>query len=110
MSQPATSSSALILDGSDITLEQLIAVAEGQLAVRLTSDTAFRARIEAGPALLERLLEEEGVVYGVTTGYGDSVTRAVQGQRTSKPCRATCIPSTAVAWARTWMWSAVARW
>ncbi|MGY3728367.1 MULTISPECIES: HAL/PAL/TAL family ammonia-lyase [Cobetia] len=80
MSYPvSTTAPALTLDGSDITLEQLIDVAEGRCGVRLSDALAFRARIEAGPALLERLLEEEGVVYGVTTGYGDSVTRAVQG-------------------------------
>jgi histidine ammonia-lyase len=30
------------------------------------------ARIDAGAALLERILREDGVIYGVTTGYGDS--------------------------------------
>ncbi|MGM9171114.1 aromatic amino acid lyase, partial [Campylobacter jejuni] len=34
-------------------------------------------RIDAGPAFLDRLLDEDGVVYGVTTGYGDACTRVV---------------------------------
>ena len=38
---------------------------------------AFRARIQRGADFLDRLLREQGVVYGVTTGYGDSVTVAI---------------------------------
>ncbi|GHA31546.1 histidine ammonia-lyase [Photobacterium aphoticum] len=37
----------------------------------------YRAKIDRGVAFLERLLKEEGVIYGVTTGYGDSCTVAI---------------------------------
>ncbi|MEC9482821.1 MAG: aromatic amino acid ammonia-lyase [Halomonas sp.] len=67
----------LTLDGSPIPLEAVGAVARGERRVALSSDVGFRERIEAGPAFLDRLLAEEGVVYGVTTGYGDACTRGV---------------------------------
>lgn len=75
--QGTNATAPLILDGSMVTLEDVLAVAEGRCGVTLSSDAAFRERIARGNAFLERLLEEDGVVYGVTTGYGDSCTRAV---------------------------------
>lgn len=72
-------SERLILDGSHVSLEQVLAVAEGRCQVELSSDAAFRDRIARGSAFLERLLAEDGVIYGVTTGYGDSCTRVVPG-------------------------------
>ncbi len=70
-----------MLDGSPLTIEDVCRVARGEQRVRLSDDAAFKARIEAGPAFLERLLAEEGVVYGVTTGYGDACTRAVPAEQ-----------------------------
>lgn len=69
----------LTLDGSHVTLEQVMAVAEGRCRVELSSEPVFRDRIARGSAFLERLLAEDGVIYGVTTGYGDSCTRVVPG-------------------------------
>lgn len=71
----------LMLDGTPLAIEDVCRVARGERRVRLTDDTEFRARIEAGPAFLERLLAEDGVVYGVTTGYGDACTRAVPAEQ-----------------------------
>ena len=68
---------ALVLDGSQVTLEDVLAVAEGRRKVVLSSAPGFRERIAKGNAFLEQLLAEEGVIYGVTTGYGDSCTRPV---------------------------------
>ncbi len=67
----------LILDGSAVALETVLDVAAGLTRVQLSDSSEFRERIAAGPAFLDRLLEEDGVVYGVTTGYGDACTRAV---------------------------------
>ncbi|SHM36647.1 HAL/PAL/TAL family ammonia-lyase [Vreelandella subglaciescola] len=77
MTPPAETPAPLTLDGSLITLENVVDVAEGRRAVELSADTTFRARIARGSAFLSQLLEEDGVVYGVTTGYGDACTRAV---------------------------------
>ena len=70
-------SEPLILNGSIVSLEEVLAVAEGRRRVTLSTAPDFRERIARGNAFLERLLEEEGVIYGVTTGYGDSCTREV---------------------------------
>ncbi|WP_237485938.1 HAL/PAL/TAL family ammonia-lyase [Vibrio hippocampi] len=63
--------------GADrLTIEQIVAIAQGANA-NLNSSPDFIAKIDRGVAFLERLLKEEGVIYGVTTGYGDSCTVAI---------------------------------
>lgn len=64
-------------DGSPLTLDDVAALARGERAAELSPDPAFRARIARGADFLDRLLAEDGVVYGVTTGYGDSCTVTV---------------------------------
>ena len=64
----------IVFDGSRLTIEDVCRLARREAAPRLSGDPAFRARIRRGADFLERLLREDGVVYGVTTGYGDSVT------------------------------------
>ena len=60
-------------DDIRLTIEDIVRVAGGAPDV-LSDDALFRARIARGADFLDRLLREEGVVYGVTTGYGDSCT------------------------------------
>lgn len=79
-SAPLRQGQPIILDGQPIGLEEVLAVAEQRRPVMLSAEPEFRARIDAGQQFLERLLEEEGVVYGVTTGYGDACTRAVAAE------------------------------
>ena len=43
----------------------------------LSDEPSFRAAIARGADFLDRLLREDGTVYGVTTGYGDSCTVTV---------------------------------
>ena len=57
-----------------LSIEDVIDLAAQRAAMELSSSSEFRAKISRGAALLERILEEDGVVYGVTTGYGDSCT------------------------------------
>ena len=80
MTTPAETPAPLTLDGAFITLENVVEVAEGRRAVRLSADATFRARIARGSAFLSQLLEEDGVVYGVTTGYGDACTRPIPAE------------------------------
>ncbi|WP_198781330.1 HAL/PAL/TAL family ammonia-lyase [Shewanella putrefaciens] len=56
-----------------LTLEQVVAVAKGA-KVKLCDDADYQAYIQKGARFIDSLLHEEGVVYGVTTGYGDSCT------------------------------------
>lgn len=57
-----------------LTIEDVQAVAEGKASVALSSSPPFRHKIEKGAAFLEKLLAQDGRIYGVTTGYGDSCT------------------------------------
>jgi histidine ammonia-lyase len=55
-------------------IEDIVDIAEGSAKVALSDTAAFRSGIKRGAAFLDRLLHEEGPIYGVTTGYGDSCT------------------------------------
>ncbi|PSU13943.1 aromatic amino acid lyase [Photobacterium gaetbulicola] len=59
-----------------LTIEDVTDIAGGA-SVRLNDTAEFTSKIQRGTAFLERLLEDEGVIYGVTTGYGDSCTVAI---------------------------------
>jgi len=64
-------------DGQRLRIEDITALARRQSQACLGDDPAFTGRIQAGADFVARLLAEDGVVYGVTTGYGDSCTVAV---------------------------------
>ncbi|MEG3001137.1 MAG: aromatic amino acid ammonia-lyase [Comamonas sp.] len=64
----------IFFDGTPLQIEQITAIAHQQAQAALSPEPAFRARIQKGADFLDRLLAEDGVVYGVTTGYGDSCT------------------------------------
>lgn len=55
-----------------LAIEDVVALARRAVGVKLSESPAFRKRIIAGADFLDRLLREDGVIYGVTTGYGDS--------------------------------------
>ncbi|WP_028022974.1 HAL/PAL/TAL family ammonia-lyase [Enterovibrio calviensis] len=70
------SDNPIVFGDDQLTIESVVAIANGQQAA-LNSSPEFSARIDRGTKFLERLLKEEGVIYGVTTGYGDSCTVAI---------------------------------
>jgi histidine ammonia-lyase len=72
-------SSIIVFGHNALTVEDILAVTRGTGTPVLSDDAEFRARIDQGCRFLDRLLEESGVIYGVTTGYGDSCTRGVEG-------------------------------
>ncbi|MDH3433495.1 MAG: aromatic amino acid ammonia-lyase, partial [Gammaproteobacteria bacterium] len=57
-----------------LSIEDVVELAQQRATLHLSRTTAFRDRISRGAAFLDRVLEEDGVIYGVTTGYGDSCT------------------------------------
>ena len=69
-----TSTELVFFDGSPLRIEQITAIARRQADARLSREPAFQERIRKGADFLDRLLAEDGVIYGVTTGYGDSCT------------------------------------
>jgi histidine ammonia-lyase len=72
-----TDSRSVTFDGSRLAIEDVCRLASREAGAELSADPAFLARIRRGSDFLERLLREDGVVYGVTTGYGDSCTVAI---------------------------------
>jgi len=64
----------ITLGSGPLRIEDIVDIALQRKTVALSADAAFRNRIDKGVAFLEALLKEDGVIYGVTTGYGDSCT------------------------------------
>ena len=56
------------IDGSNLTLKELVSVARSNNTVRI--DEKALQRTIRGRAVLERLLRENEVIYGVNTGFG----------------------------------------
>ncbi len=64
-------------DQSRLTIKDVIEIAYRKSRASLSDDPTFRAAITRGADFLDRLLREDGTIYGVTTGYGDSCTVTV---------------------------------
>lgn len=62
----------LVVGEQPLNIEQIVAVAQNRCRVALPQTAAWRDLIQRGADFLDQLLAEEGVIYGVTTGYGDS--------------------------------------
>jgi len=58
----------LLIDGGSLRLEDVLAVSRGEVSVALSP--AALPRVIAAREYVERLLAEDAVVYGVTTGFG----------------------------------------
>jgi histidine ammonia-lyase len=71
----------IIFGDQPLRIEDIVAIAEGARSVALSDDLECRQRIDAGVAFLDSLLQEDGVIYGVTTGYGDSCTVTIPAHR-----------------------------
>ena len=67
----------VIFDGEPLTIEAVCLLARRQAVCELSRDDGFVKRIDKGAQFVDTLLKEEGFVYGVTTGYGDSCTVSV---------------------------------
>jgi histidine ammonia-lyase len=55
-----------------LTIEDIVALTRRERQAELSKSSTFQKRIQSGADFLDRLLREDGVIYGVTTGYGDS--------------------------------------
>jgi len=65
------------VNGQAISIEDVCSVAEQNQTLTLSADESFVNRINKGAEFIDTLLQEEGCVYGVTTGYGDSCTVSI---------------------------------
>jgi len=67
----------ITVDQARLQIADIVAIAQRRAALQLSTEPAFRAAIARGADFLDRLLAEDGTIYGVTTGYGDSCTVVV---------------------------------
>ena len=71
---PQSPATEIVVGNGRLRIEDVLRVARGDACVALANAPDFSRRIRSGAQYLERLLADNGVVYGVTTGYGDSCT------------------------------------
>ena len=57
-----------------LTIEDVLGLVQRRSIAMLSDEAAFREHVQHGADFLDGLLRDEGVIYGVTTGYGDSCT------------------------------------
>jgi histidine ammonia-lyase len=72
--QAETEAPILHVDGRRLGIAEVVATAHGRLHIALSTNPTFQARIRRGAEFVDRLIAEDGVIYGVSTGYGDSCT------------------------------------
>lgn len=58
----------VVVDGSPITVDDVVAVALGK--VKAVAGDGLEERMEPARSLVERVVEEDETVYGITTGFG----------------------------------------
>ncbi len=71
---PSSSHAQVVFGKHPLTIEQVVALSQRPQLAHLNRTDGYIATVEQGAAFLDRLLEEDGAIYGVTTGYGDSCT------------------------------------
>ncbi len=57
-----------------LSIEDINLISRNSCGIQLNSNPEFKYSIDKGADFLDKLLTEDGVIYGVTTGYGDSCT------------------------------------
>lgn len=68
------SQNAIKFGEARVKIENIVDIAKKELNVELSQSVDFTHKIDSAIKFLDTLLQEDGVIYGVTTGYGDSVT------------------------------------
>ncbi len=63
------------IGGEPLTIDAVWRIAHGHSPARLSKGA--KARVEKSAGHVEALLKRDGVIYGVTTGYGDSCTTEI---------------------------------
>ncbi|MFW5969550.1 MAG: HAL/PAL/TAL family ammonia-lyase [Halofilum sp. (in: g-proteobacteria)] len=67
----------VVFDGTPLSAADIAALADRRRRSVLSDESAFVEWIDRGAEFIDRVWQEEGVVYGVTTGYGDSCSVSI---------------------------------
>lgn len=68
--------------GRPIDLDTFMAVVRGHARVEFSAE--YKKRVDASRALVEKWVDEEKVMYGVTTGFGALCTKAISKEETAQ--------------------------
>jgi len=74
----------IVIDGHNLTLDDVAMVARHRARVALSDDPVVRRRIDASAELNRRLVARGVPIYGVTTGPGHAVSRQVGSDRAAR--------------------------
>jgi histidine ammonia-lyase len=77
-----SSNQAIALDGQSLTIEQVVAVARRNAAISLTDEA--EKQVERSRQMAEKMLREQKVVYGITTGFGKFADVVISGEDVSR--------------------------
>lgn len=64
----------IVVGNRALTIEEVNDIGRREASVTLCRDPSYVSQITSGAQYLKKLIDEDGSIYGVTTGYGDSVT------------------------------------
>lgn len=73
---------SVTLDDRPISIEEFVAVA--RFGARVEFSPSYEERVRKSRGLIEKFLDENRVIYGVTTGFGDNVTRSSRRRMQSR--------------------------
>jgi histidine ammonia-lyase/phenylalanine ammonia-lyase len=74
----------VVLDGHTLRIGHVVGVARSGDPVRLSDRSSTTAAIEASRRLVDDMVGRDLPLYGITTGFGDSVHRQVAGDRAAQ--------------------------
>ena len=67
----------VVVNGRPISLERIAAVATGEAAVKVSTDTPFVKQMERAQELVMAAVQNDVPVYGVNTGFGKSCGKRI---------------------------------
>ena len=73
---------SIFINGKDLTIEEVIRVCREGEDVRLTEEA--KANVNKARAYIERKLEENAVIYGLTTGFGKFSNIRISNEETAE--------------------------
>ncbi|MDN3020094.1 histidine ammonia-lyase [Paenibacillus sp. BSR1-1] len=65
----------VILGDHELSIDEVVAVA--RYSAKVSFSETYRSRVKTSRGLIEKFLQEERAIYGVTTGFGSNVTKVI---------------------------------
>ena len=76
-----------LLGGTELSVDDIVALAEGRARLRLSRDAAFVGRMEASRKALQTAMDSGAAIYGVTTGFGRACGKRIEAESTLEMSR-----------------------